>query len=321
MYENEIPVGRAKDLRGQKFGAWTVLCRVKNRNGKIVWLCECECGTQRGVYGDNLKSGKTHSCGCKKQELRLDTNEKNREKGIFRNNFKDITGQRFGTLIAKRPLSERGPNRQIIWECQCDCGKIINVRGTSLRYGEVSSCGSAACRGLEKDMTGMVFGKLTVISKSDYKNSYSNHTYWNCKCECGNTCIVMGHNLRNGTTKSCGCLLSTGEMIISQLLNKQNFSFEQQKTFEGCYLNNGGKCRFDFYVDNTYLIEFDGMQHFKPVEHFGGEEQFKIQQQRDNYKNQWCKENNIPLIRIPYTKLETLCIEDLMLDTTQFRVV
>ena len=185
----------------------------------------------------------------------------------------------------------------------------------------MSSCGSGACKGLEKDMTGMTFGKLTVISKSNFKNSCSNHTYWNCKCECGNTCVVMGHRLRNGTTKSCGCLLSTGEMKISQLLNQNNIIFEQQKMFDNCYLHNGGKCRFDFYINNTYLIEYDGQQHFYSVEYFGGEKQFKIQQERDAYKNQWCRENNIPLIRIPYWKLDTLCIEDLMLETTEFRVV
>ena len=86
-------------------------------------------------------------------------------------------------------------------------------------------------------------------------------------------------------------------------------------------MHNSGKCRFDFYVNNNYLIEYDGQQHFESVEYFGGEEQLKIQQKRDTYKNQWCKENNIPLIRIPYTKLDTLCIKDLMLETTQFRVV
>ena len=49
MHEDEIPVGKAQDLRGQTFGAWTVLYRVKNRSGKVVWLCECECGTQYKV--------------------------------------------------------------------------------------------------------------------------------------------------------------------------------------------------------------------------------------------------------------------------------
>lgn len=98
--------------------------------------------------------------------------------------------------------------------------------------------------------------------------------------------------------------------------------YEVQKTFETCkYKNSDGRPRFDFYVNNSYLIEYDGKQHFMPVNRFGGDEQFIIQQQRDEYKNQWRKDNNIPLIRIPYTKLDTLCIEDLMLETTQFRVV
>ena len=42
---------------------------------------------------------------------------------------------------------------------------------------------------------------------------------------------------------------------------------------------------------------------------------------RDNYKTQWCKENNIPLIRIPYTAYETLSTKDLLLTTTKYRVV
>ena len=363
MREDEIPVGRATDLRGKVFGRLTVLYRVKNKGNAVAWKCQCECGNTKEIIGSSLTRGNTLSCGCyNKEKISNDLTGKRFGKLIAikptgnkrrryieweclcdcgnttyvasgdlnygsvtscgcKNDVIDITGQRFGTLTAIRLLDEKGSGRQAMWECQCDCGAVLKVRGTSLRYGEVATCGSAACRGFEKDMTGITFGKLTVISKSDFKNSYSNHTYWNCQCECGNTCVVMGHNLRNGTTKSCGCLLSTGEMLIGKLLNKKEISFEQQKIFENCYLHNNGKCRFDFYVNNTYLIEYDGQQHFEPVEYFGGEEQFKIQQERDAYKNQWCKDNNIPLIRIPYTKLDTLCIEDLMLETTQFRVV
>lgn len=112
---------------------------------------------------------------------------------------------------------------------------------------------------------------------------------------------------------------SIGEKTISFLLENNNIFFETEKTFSTCRFV--GLLRFDFYINNSFLVEFDGEQHFKPVSIFGGEEQFKIQQERDTYKNQWCRENNIPLIRIPYWKLDTLCIEDLMLETTQFRVV
>ena len=54
------------------------------------------------------------------------------------------------------------------------------------------------------------------------------------------------------------------------------------------------------------LIEYDGEQHFKPIEFFGGEEAFQKQQERDQKKDEWCKENNIPLLRIPYTDYDIL---------------
>lgn len=61
---------------------------------------------------------------------------------------------------------------------------------------------------------------------------------------------------------------------------------------------------FDFIImkENNIiaLIEYDGEQHYRPVEYFGGENKFKIQQIRDERKDIYCKENNILLIRIPY---------------------
>ena len=72
-----------------------------------------------------------------------------------------------------------------------------------------------------------------------------------------------------------------------------------------------------------YIIEFDGEQHFEP-ERFNNisieqaKENFIKVQAHNKYKNQWCKNNNIPLIRIPYTHLNKICLEDLLLETSQF---
>jgi hypothetical protein len=53
------------DLTGQRFGRWIVLEYADSTvYGKGKWLCRCDCGTIRNVLGDNLKSGKTQSCGC-----------------------------------------------------------------------------------------------------------------------------------------------------------------------------------------------------------------------------------------------------------------
>lgn len=58
-----------------------------------------------------------------------------------------------------------------------------------------------------------------------------------------------------------------------------------------------------------------------PITHFGGEERFKKQQINDAFKNSWCEKNNIPIIRIPYTHLKNLCIEDLLLETSNFILI
>lgn len=68
---------------------------------------------------------------------------------------------------------------------------------------------------------------------------------------------------------------------------------------------------FDFaIIDNnekvTTLIEYDGRQHFEPISDFGGEEGFKITQNNDSIKNKYCKNNNIPLLRIPYWDFDNI---------------
>lgn len=80
----------------------------------------------------------------------------------------------------------------------------------------------------------------------------------------------------------------------------------------------GGYYRFDFYVENKYLIEYDGIQHFSPGSGWNTLEQLKKTQEKDKLKNLWCQQHNIPLIRIPYTHLDEITIEDLKINTSNF---
>ena len=155
-----------------------------------------------------------------------------------------------------------------------------------------------------KDLTGQRFGKLVALEKLEKKG----RTYfWKCRCDCGNFCEKEAQYLLNGDTKSCGCLRSTGENKIAALLKENNISFEQEKILLKNY-------RFDFYVNNSYIIEYDGIQHFEQREN---RELLSDIHQRDLEKNHFFFKNNIPLIRIPcYHK--NLCIEDLLLTTSNF---
>ena len=63
-----------------------------------------------------------------------------------------------------------------------------------------------------------------------------------------------------------------------------------------------------------YLIEYNGKQHYEPIEYFGGEEGLKIRQQNDKIKNEYAKLHNLPLVRIPFTE-KNITINTLMGDT------
>ena len=164
----------------------------------------------------------------------------------------------------------------------------------------------------EIDLTGQRFGKWTVLSKSD-KRSASGSIYWHCKCDCGTEREVNGLSLRNGTSLSCGAHanISKGNEKIKQILTEANIPFEMEKKFKTCIDVN--ELPFDFYVDNKYLIEYDGIQHFQPTIF-----DYEYTHRHDRIKNSWCQNNNIPLIRIPYTHFKELCLQDLILSTSNF---
>ena len=107
------------------------------------------------------------------------------------------------------------------------------------------------------------------------------------------------------------CNIYKGEEEVSNILDKYNIDYKTQYTFEDCKYKN--KLKFDFYIPSLNIcIEFDGDQHYKPIDYFGGEKRFKIQQICDQIKNDYCKENNITLIRIPYIEYKNKNIENIL---------
>ena len=102
--------------------------------------------------------------------------------------------------------------------------------------------------------------------------------------------------------KNCShCNSSKGELIVKELLETKNVKFKQQKRFKDC--KDIRPLPFDFYlIDYNICIEYDGEQHFKPIKIFKGNKGFKECQKRDKIKTEYCKNNNIPLLRISYNE-------------------
>lgn len=168
-----------------------------------------------------------------------------------------------------------------------------------------------------QDMIGRRFGYWQVLEKSDKRNS-GGVIYYKCRCEyndCGIVKDVLGTSLRQGQTLTCGAHsnISQGNEKIKLILQQANIDFEIEKKFSTCI--DKACLPFDFFVNNQYLIEYDGIQHFKE-----GPFNLEYTQAHDAIKTQWCKDNNIPLIRIPYTHFKNLQLEDLLLETTKFLV-
>lgn len=118
--------------------------------------------------------------------------------------FVDLTGQRFGKLT----VLERAPNigKHTAWKCKCDCGNIVVKEGTNLKQGHTKSCGCDWPQ-RPKDEVGNKYGLLTVLRYSH--NDNHGNKWWVCKCDCGKETVTNGCYLRNGDTRSCGCLLDT----------------------------------------------------------------------------------------------------------------
>ena len=312
---------RAIDLTGQTYGYLTVIERAANYvkpSGAALaqWKCKCKCGNEVIVRGDILRSGKKTSCGCESSNQRAKScSQSNLE--ASKKMDKAMIGRTFGDLT----VIERLPNEKtyVIYKCKCSCGKEIKVRRADLNSGARTHCG---CKKTEashyKDITGQRFGLLTASYPTHQNNRRA--MMWMFKCDCGNMKEIEGNSVTRGNTLSCGCLKqSHGELIIEQLLKNNNIPYKKEVYGFNYNSENNSKARFDFLVNNQYYIEYDGEQHYKSNNRWWNTEDFLTsQQERDQAKNTWCKEHNIPLIRIPYTRLKNICIEDLLLETSQF---
>lgn len=216
----------------------------------------------------------------------------------------DLTGLTFNewTVLEQAGSDKRG---QALWKCRCSCGTIKNIVGSSLRNGTSKSCGckrtenSRENNGTFVNEVGNRYGKLTVISKDDDLSKKRHRAMWICLCDCGNYKTVSSKCLRDGKTKSCGCMLSLGEETIHAILASRNIDFQSQY---GVLINKKWY-RFDFAIfqdgNLKCLIEYHGAQHYD-TEHLHWGKSAEINQQRDAIKKQWAVDNNIPLYEIPY---------------------
>lgn len=184
--------------------------------------------------------------------------------------------------------------------------------------------GCMECR-LEERRTGLheFLRKSLEIHGSKYDYSLVNE-YINSNTKVSILCKKHGEfNMRpkHHTERKQGCPTckeSIGEIEISKYLDDKTITFKPQHKFDDC--KNVNLLPFDFYLpDYNICIEFNGIQHYQPIEFFGGINNFNTQVRRDEIKKEYCYKNNIPLIIIKYDEnVKNILDEKLLVPTNGF---
>lgn len=244
-----------------------------------------------------------------------------------------IVGAKFGRWTVqkvgvKNPNSiAKNPPKTAL--CICECGTQRYKEYRDLYSGRSLSCGclrneQTAGRNASghEIVMGTQFGYL--VAQQDLgmrkQNSRNKNERWTlCKCICGSEIEVRNNNLKTGMTRSCGCINSHGEEIIAQLLTKNNITFSKQYIFNELKGARGGVLRFDFAIFKNNklieLIEFDGRQHiYGPDGAWTKSYSLDVIQENDKRKNEYCDENNIKLVRVPYYDINHITLEYLGLE-------
>ena len=266
-------VGRfkAKDIKNKRFGKLVAIAATNDRgdNGSLIWICKCDCGNYKKYLASDLQRGAVVSCGCYQKETR----KRNMKKAI-RKHVKDhiIDGTNLQVIGRDTPMSNNTSGvTGVVWDSSRNKWYAgIEFKGKRYYLGRYEDKQDAISARKEaesnmfgdfldwynknknksrpkraKDLSGMVFGLLTVIDRApDIVNRTNKEAVWNCVCKCGEIIQARGALLRRGTVQSCGkCkIYSTNTTGV-----------------RGVYTTPNGKWRAMINVDNKlhYLGVFE----------------------------------------------------------------
>jgi hypothetical protein len=208
----------------------------------------------------------------------------------------------------------RGSSKKVWWKCpKSKCNHPHEWEATI--NSRTNGCGCPFCVGqkvcpcnslqsLKPDIA-TEWHPRNNLKPSEVTRGSSKKVWWKCpKSGCNHPheweATINSRTKENGT--GCPfCRKSKGEDKIMKILENRKINYFPQQSL------NYKKLSFDFFLpDSNTAIEFDGFQHFEPVEFFGGEEKFLKQRNNDLHKNIYCSNNGINLLRIHYEDIEEI---------------
>ena len=268
-------IERAKEIHGDKYD-YSKTEYVDNKT-KICIICPIH-GEFWQIPLNHLQNKGCPYCGKTKKYTTKEFIEK----------VQNIHGNKYDYS----KIEYNGSNSIIEVICEKHGSFFINARSFLRGYGCIMCANEKRTMRVQDFIKKAkeIHGNKYDYSKVVYKNSYTP------------VCIICPEHgefwqLPSIHLRGCGCPIcnqSRLENEVKNKLNKENIRYIQQcgyKTYKWL-----GKQTLDFYLpDYNIAIECQGIQHFKPVEYFGGEEMFKKQRIRDYEKFKLCIQNNIKI--------------------------
>ena len=247
--------------------------------------CKCDiCGYEWQTYKSCILQGhKCPQCAIKRRTL---TNEE------FINRLNQINKN----IILLEEYN--GAHNKIKVKCKI-CKQEYKVTPSNLLKGNKCKSCLEIARTYSKEDIEKRLNKISIIG--EYKNTHTKTLFECNKCKHKWNALPSSILYGNGCPNCC---LSKGERFIRQFLEDKNITFEQQKRFSDLFYKNiKNKLSYDFYLpEYNLLIEYNGKQHYSPIDRFEGEEAFIKQQNRDKLKEQYAKNNNLNLLIIKYNE-------------------
>ena len=192
-----------------------------------------------------------------------------------------------------------------------DCAHITRQKTLCKHCYPVTAFGQHTVNSIQEQIDSL-FGthNFKVLSyDSDHKKIQLQH-------KCG---FIFNRNFQrfkeSGRCPKCNKTDSRGELAIANVLMKFNIPFITEKSFPDL-CGEAKLLRFDFFVDNKFLIEYQGQQHYESIDRFGGDKTLIRIMNNDMKKEEYCKDHNIPLLKIPYWKFKE--IQSIILDFLKF---
>lgn len=295
-----------KDMRIKQFNCFLELCNkrdhiplstiddYRNNQSKLSFICKKH-GEKTITYNDYMNS-KTGCVDCG-HELSAAAITMSIE------TVKEIVESKNNDLL-KNPQDYVNVNiPNLIVTCG-SCGKdfITSLSSIINSGGRCSACGAKYNASLRRLTTEEVIKRINSVNGNILLNpeDYTKNNVINLKvlCACGDIFTTSICNYEAGSNRCpiCTQRISKGEILVASILDKLGIEYETEKVYEDC--KDKKYLPFDFYLPKyNAIIEFDGAFHFEPV---FSEESFIKTQTHDKLKNEYCKQNNIPLLRIPY---------------------